>query len=89
MKKTIIVMPVANEEKTMGRIIEEILSLGYEELYLYPVIDSYSKDKTERIIREYEEKTNKVKLIFLKIQRVLLVAIWKALKERWQMEQSE
>lgn len=64
MKKTIIVMPVANEEKTMGRIIEEILSLGYEELYLYPVIDSYSKDKTERIIREYEEKTNKVKLIF-------------------------
>ena len=42
MKKTIIVMPVANEEATMGQILEEILSLPYDNLYIYPVIDSYS-----------------------------------------------
>lgn len=63
MKKTIIVMPVANEEATMAHIIEQILSLPYDNLYLYPVIDSYSKDNTEQIIRSYEH-TGKVKCIF-------------------------
>lgn len=56
-------MPVANEEDTMGRIIDEILALPYDELYLYPVIDSYSKDRTEQIIRSYED-TGRVKCIF-------------------------
>lgn len=65
MKKTVIVMPVANEEKTMASVIEEILALNYKELYLYPVIDSYSKDGTEAIIRQYE-RTDRVKCIFYK-----------------------
>ena len=68
MKKTIIVMPVANEEGTMGRVIEEILALPYDNLYLYPVIDSYSKDRTEEIIRSYEH-TGRVKCIFYKESR--------------------
>ena len=65
LKKTIIVMPVANEEETMGSVIEEILALPYNNLYLYPVIDNYSKDKTEEIIRSYEH-TGRVKCIFYK-----------------------
>ena len=65
MKKTIIVMPVANEEQSMGKLIEEILALPYDNLYLYPVIDSYSKDRTEEIIRGYEN-TGRVKCIFYK-----------------------
>lgn len=65
MKKTIIVMPVANEEDTMGAVIDEILALPYDNLYLYPVIDNYSKDKTEEIIRSYES-TGRVKCIFYK-----------------------
>ncbi|MGN1422786.1 MAG: glycosyltransferase [Oscillospiraceae bacterium] len=65
MKKTIIVMPVANEEKTMQQIIDKIMALPYDELYLYPVIDSYSKDKTEEIIRNAEQTYNgRVKCIF-------------------------
>ncbi len=68
MKKTIIVMPVANEQDTMGAIIDEILALPYDNLYLYPVIDSYSKDRTEEIIRSYEH-TGKVKCIFYKESR--------------------
>lgn len=68
MKKIIIVMPVANEEATMGKVIDEILSLPYDNLYLYPVIDSYSKDRTEEIIRSYEH-TGKVKCIFYKESR--------------------
>ena len=64
MKKTIIVMPVANEEATMGQILDEILNLPYNNLYIYPVIDSYSRDRTEEIIREKEKRNNKVKCIF-------------------------
>ncbi|MBS7340078.1 MAG: glycosyltransferase [Lachnospiraceae bacterium] len=64
MKKTIIVMPVANEESTMGQILDEILELPYDNLYIYPVVDSYSKDRTEEIIREKEKSSNKVKCIF-------------------------
>ena len=63
MKKTIIVMPVANEQETMGQVIEEILALPYDNLHLYPVIDSYSKDRTEEIIRSYEN-TGRVKCVF-------------------------
>ena len=69
MKKTIIVMPVANEEENMAKVIDEILELPYEELYLYPVVDSYSKDRTEEIIRSYEKKTDRVKCIFYEQSR--------------------
>lgn len=65
MKKTIIVMPVANEEDSMGKVLDEILALPYENLYVFPVIDDYSKDNTEKIIREYE-KTGRVKCIYYK-----------------------
>ena len=61
MKKTIIVMPVANEENTMGQILDEILALPYDNLYIYPVVDSYSKDRTEEIIREREKASARKK----------------------------
>ena len=69
MKKTIIVMPVANEEATMEGLLKEIMQLPYENLYVYPVIDSYSKDRTEEIIREMEKKYNRIKLLFYKESR--------------------
>lgn len=64
MKKTVIVMPVANEEATMGQLLEELLELPYDNLYIYPVVDGYSKDRTEEIIREKEAVTDRVKCIF-------------------------
>lgn len=64
MKKTIIVMPVANEESTMERILNEILSLPFDNLYIYPVIDDYSKDRTEEIIRQKEAECSRVKCIY-------------------------
>lgn len=63
MKKTIIVMPVANEESSMRGVLEKILALPYDNLYVYPVVDFYSKDNTENIIRSYED-TGRVKCIF-------------------------
>lgn len=63
MKKTIIVMPVANEESTMADILDRILGLPYDKLYIYPVIDNFSKDNTRQIIESYEN-TGRVKCIF-------------------------
>lgn len=64
--KIIIVMPVANEEDNIASVIEKIMELPYENLYLYLVIDDYSKDLTEDIIRTYEQKTDKVRCVFYK-----------------------
>lgn len=69
MRKTIIVMPVANEEGTMEKILNEILALPYDNLYIYPIIDNYSKDRTEEIIRKKEAETDRVKCIFYKESR--------------------
>jgi len=63
-KKIIIIMPVANEEDTMRQLLREILVLPYENLHIYPIIDNYSQDNTEKIIREEEAKTDRVKCIF-------------------------
>lgn len=63
MEKTIIVMPVANEEETIGATLQGIIDFGYDNLLIYPVIDAYSKDRTEEIIRSFES-TGKVKCIF-------------------------
>lgn len=61
-------MPVANEEETMGKVLDDILALPYDNLYIYPVVDSYSKDRTEEIIRSYEP-AGRVKCIFYKESR--------------------
>lgn len=63
-RKIIIIMPVANEEDTMSQLLRELLALPFENLYIYPIIDSCSKDDTEKIIREEEAKTHRIKCIF-------------------------
>ncbi len=65
MKKTIIVMPVANEAATMGEVLDKVLALPYDNLSIYPVVDDYSKDNTADIIRSYEH-TGRVKCIYFK-----------------------
>lgn len=58
MKKIIVTMPVANEEATMADILDRILRLPFPDLYVFPVMDNFSKDSTDSIIDEYETKTN-------------------------------
>lgn len=73
MKKCIVVMPVANEEATMKQVIDKVMATDYPELYLYPVVDSYSKDRTEEIIREAEkEYGGRVKCLFHKKSKGLV-----------------
>ena len=66
MKKTVIVMPVANEEKSIKGVLEKILALPYDDLYIFPVMDDYSKDNTQSIIEEMSLKEPRIKLIFYK-----------------------
>ncbi|MCR4756876.1 MAG: glycosyltransferase [Butyrivibrio sp.] len=68
MKKTIIVMPVANEGDTMASLLDRILALPYDNLLVYPVVDDYSTDNTADIIRSYES-TGRVKCIYYKDSR--------------------
>lgn len=68
MKKTIIVMPVANEGDTMASLLDRILALPYDNLFVYPVVDDYSTDNTADIIRSYEP-TGRVKCIYYKESR--------------------
>lgn len=73
MKKTIIVMPVANEEATMEQVIDKIMAYQYDNLYLYLIIDAFSKDRTEEIIRNAELKyEQKVRCIFYKESKGLI-----------------
>lgn len=65
-KKIIVVMPVANEEDTMEELLDQLLAFSYDNFYIYPVIDAYSKDRTEEIIRRKEKETGRVKCIFYK-----------------------
>lgn len=69
MSKYAVVMPAANEELTILDTIESIM--GYEErpLHLYIVMDDYSKDATESIIREQMEKYDRLHLVFYKESR--------------------
>lgn len=69
MKKTIVVMPVANEGESMAQVLDAILALPYDNLFVYPVVDNFSKDNTEEIIRDYEKKTGLVKCVFYKESR--------------------
>ncbi len=63
MEKTIVIMPVANEEESMADILDRILGLPYDNLFVYPVLDSYSKDGTQKIVEGYEH-TSRVKCLF-------------------------
>ena len=67
--KTIIVMPVANEAETMDQVIDEILSMPYENLYYYPVFDDYSKDDTAKIIKRRAKDEPRIKPIYYKESR--------------------
>lgn len=42
----------------MNQVLDEFLKLPYESLYLYIIMDDFSKDRTSDIVKEYEKRTN-------------------------------
>ncbi len=69
MSKYAVVMPAANEEKTIESTIESIMAYDGEPLHLYIVIDKYSKDATEEIIRNAMKMYDRLHLVFYKEAR--------------------
>lgn len=69
MSKYSVVMPAANEEATIMSTIEDIMNYKERELHLYIVIDHYSKDATEDIIREAMKQYDRLHLVFYKEAR--------------------
>ena len=71
MKKAIIIMLIANKGDSMKRIFDELLALPYDNLYVYPIIDKFSKDNTEQSINNLNfksfNKASKVQFIHLLI----------------------
>ena len=53
----------------MEQLLDRLLALPYDNLFVYPVIDDYSKDRTEEIIRKKKEETGRVKCIYYKESR--------------------
>ena len=54
LKKVSIIMPAYNAEKYIGEAIESILSQTYTD-YEFIIINDGSTDKTEKIIRSYDD----------------------------------
>lgn len=69
MSKYSVVMPAANEEKTIHSTIESIMNFQDRPLHLYIVMDDYSKDSTEDIIRELMKKYDRLHLVYYKESR--------------------
>ena len=66
MSKYSVVMPAANEEKTIMSTIEAVMGYHERPLHLYIVMDDYSKDATEDIIREAMKTYDRLHLVFYK-----------------------
>ncbi len=69
MSKYAVVMPAANEEKTIRSTIDSIMAFEDKPLHLYIVIDDYSRDATEEIIREAMKLYNRLHLVYYREAR--------------------
>jgi glycosyltransferase involved in cell wall biosynthesis len=57
-----IVMPVYNGEKTVGRAIKSILNQSYNN-FEFIIIDDCSQDQTLKILHDYQEKDQRIKIL--------------------------
>lgn len=69
MSKYSVVMPAANEEKTIMSTIKAVMNYQERPLHLYVVMDDYSKDSTEDIIKEAMKIYDRLHLVFYKESR--------------------
>ena len=56
-----IIVPVYNNESYIGKCIESIINQTYSEIEIIIVNDG-STDDTERIVKEYRQKDERIKL---------------------------
>jgi glycosyltransferase involved in cell wall biosynthesis len=66
MTKSGFVIPVANEEKTIGAFLDSVCSAmaSHENFVLYLIMDNYSKDGTKGIVEERADRDQRVRLVW-------------------------
>ncbi|MGL4671251.1 glycosyltransferase family 2 protein [Cetobacterium sp.] len=57
-----IITPAYNAERFIGETIESVLNQSYQNWEML-IVDDGSKDKTEIVVKEYEKKDNRIRLI--------------------------
>lgn len=80
-----IIIPTLNEEKNIGNLIDCILGQSIGKQAEIIVVDCKSEDRTEEIVKKYQEKNNLIKLIVSDIRGVSYqrnLGAEKALNER-------
>ncbi len=69
MKKVVVVLPVLNEEKVLGKTVIEVLgqqkNLPNHDIEILIAVDNTSTDKTEKIARQISSKNKKVHVVVL------------------------
>ena len=64
MKKILVVMPVANEEDTIGKTLSDLLDLNMPNLDIVAVMDNYSTDRTKEIIERLQQNEPRIYLLY-------------------------
>jgi dolichol-phosphate mannosyltransferase len=65
-RKIAVVMPVANEESTIQNQLGDILKQPLENVTVMPVMDSFSKDRTQAIIESMQRNDPRIQLLYNK-----------------------
>jgi len=76
-----IVIPLANEEKTISCLLDKVLKQINEADIVFCVLDNVSKDNTKKIIEEYSMQDNRVHLIWAPENRCIVDAYIRGYKE--------
>jgi len=61
--KVSVIIPVYNSEKTLKQCLNSVLNQGYKD-YEVIIVNNNSSDKTEEIIKDFREKSKKIKYLF-------------------------
>ncbi len=66
MEKVSLIVPIYNADKYINLVLRSLLHQTYKNIE-YILVDDYSEDNTLKIIKQYEKKSKKVKIIALPI----------------------
>ena len=77
--KVSVILPVYNGEKTLATTLESLVNQTFKDFELI-CIDDGSKDNTLEILKEFEKKDSRIKVIAKEINEGLAVARNESLK---------
>ncbi|MGU8897253.1 glycosyltransferase family 2 protein [Clostridium perfringens] len=60
-----VLIPVYNREKYISKALDSVINQTYSNLEII-IVDDFSNDKSKEILREYEKKDNRIKIIYKK-----------------------